>query len=812
LYLKNSSYPVIDEKIQGALCQMKPSQEGMDRLLRIARQLHIGINDFDSFPTEDSHELIRARINGVVFSKTVEWMDPLWVVRYKSKHPKFDSTGLRNRENMNWITIGGVRSKHYGLSDTSGLVSPHLETGSIDVWIKGSDGIIFPALSVRDGLKLELHAQEDQVFYWNTAVGSVAFSRQIYHVNEVDRESLYQEISVQNRSLEETIFTFYVVLRPVSVRGIEPVEVVEFDASNLALYLNERLTLKLDQEPSAIILGSADDNAMISKLDGLSRVEDIQYTDDNGLATVVLRYDIKLGPAAKVQLFFVSPLDKIMRQDAIPQYGMSSDQRDSSISKWFTFSEPMANVTYPERRLNLAMLQARAVLSMTAQRTLIDSTLSWSERVKILHAQCLANDTESAEEHAINLVDIWKDCESSPPSQLLWGILQCYEFSQNISFLRRIRPFINHALDLLIDELSSYTSKEEGQGLGEIVEQEHEASERESSDASEEVVEASSDGNDIVSVIASEPTHERAEPVSLDELNDILWKFRALRITERSLDAVGDVKRAEAVRNFSRTILEIINEQLEVFFDRVSPTKFQKYTSNMEGLLNLLDIISILCDLSKARLIPDRTHIIVNAIADHNLTDSLLCIPGTPRLCSSHLALRLVKYYSVCGGRNEAELLIKRILEFLSDYDVLPDFVNTVTTGGTGNIGCSALAAADLIIALRYMIVYEMGADLTILGGVPDEWFTSEMSLSLNDIPTSFGPINIALGSSANQHQIELLMTKLPEEIQVNLPYHIPVSMVKVFGGGVAKRHKDDLISFICVVPLSNEVVLTYHK
>jgi hypothetical protein len=65
---------------------------------------------------------------------------------------------------------------------------------------------------------------------------------------------------------------------------------------------------------------------------------------------------------------------------------------------------------------------------------------------------------------------------------------------------------------------------------------------------------------------------------------------------------------------------------------------------------------------------------------------------------------------------------------------------------------------------------------------------------------------------SANQHQIETRIEHLPEEIEIHVPDSVPLRMVKSYGGSIVDRAVKARSPHLRLVPLSNEVVLTYHK
>ncbi|MBY8999100.1 MAG: hypothetical protein KGD60_15370, partial [Candidatus Thorarchaeota archaeon] len=99
-----------------------------------------------------------------------------------------------------------------------------------------------------------------------------------------------------------------------------------------------------------------------------------------------------------------------------------------------------------------------------------------------------------------------------------------------------------------------------------------------------------------------------------------------------------------------------------------------------------------------------------------------------------------------------------------------------------------------------------------VLAGVPAEWFTAKKSLVVDSLPTQSGKTHIELGSSSNQHQIEIRRDELPDEYDVHIPSSVPMPMVKAYGASIVERKSKAASPFIKLVPLSEETVLTFHK
>jgi hypothetical protein len=122
------------------------------------------------------------------------------------------------------------------------------------------------------------------------------------------------------------------------------------------------------------------------------------------------------------------------------------------------------------------------------------------------------------------------------------------------------------------------------------------------------------------------------------------------------------------------------------------------------------------------------------------------------------------------------------------------------------------MAAVDFLLLVREMILSEDGEDLVVLPAISDEWYTSSIPLTVKSLPTSHGEVDIEVGVSTNQHQIEVGMKNLPRELIIQVPTHFALPMVKAFGGVIIDRAKDPVSPYVRIMPLSVNVVATVHR
>ncbi|OLS31374.1 MAG: hypothetical protein ThorAB25_03000, partial [Candidatus Thorarchaeota archaeon AB_25] len=182
----------------------------LKRFRRVAMNHDIALPE-TGMPVDAEIERLREQLNASVYLEAEPWMLPSWVDLTMKALDKEGTliTELPNNSYRNWSLIGGVGSKKYGITDSRGLVTAVPDCGSVDIWVQGTEGLIFPALMGQDEPQLKLVSPEDQLYEWRTDIQSVEFTRLLYHVKRDGVEYLHNEVILKNIALERTALTFF---------------------------------------------------------------------------------------------------------------------------------------------------------------------------------------------------------------------------------------------------------------------------------------------------------------------------------------------------------------------------------------------------------------------------------------------------------------------------------------------------------------------------------------------------------------------------------------------------------------------------
>ena len=794
--------------------------ENLDRFRRVAKYNRVTLPEAGTLTPREEIAFLQAALNGRVYARAEKWMLPNWAVLAlrKADPDEVEESGLPNDGYRNWSLVGSPGAKSFGITDTHGLVTAISECGSIDFWPQGGEGVAFPALAEHDGPRLNLLSSQDQLYEWEMTTGPVTFSRMIYHVSEGDNEAVFNEVLLTNRALEAVKFTFYVALRPMSARGVEPIEKIEYDEAKSTLYSNGLVALIVNRAPAAVVMSNADNPNLIETAMVTTDRCDRDYSATKGLASAVLRYDVKLRPAGSERIFFISPLSAVKQGARDLSFTTHEDTRDISIERWFKFSGKRSAGTYPESNFDDVLSQAKASLAMQAHTTLLstESTTDWRARARIILALQRTGCHDLATELCLKAsqeFDIKEGpADSSTLGPLIWGILQPIEDNSTNGYLKEISPCVENAVEMLLETMISEVEDDRAFRPEPVAEESIDilSVETEESEDSTSEVEGSDTGlSDEVPPEVEAPvaeSHPPPEPWALSELNRAIWNLAAIQTVSAVFKSTWKEKTLAKLDQTITDYSELIDTKLSEMPSFSEPELTDAYS------LDLLEILSAVSQLRLYNLDEKILKEVVKIISGKVTSKGLVRLSGPPARFSSYLSLWLAHYYTRKKMRDDAENLLRKSLEFQSDYNVLPEWVNPRTGGGSSGNGCSIHAAANLLLLLRDMMLYTEDNNLIVFPGIPEEWYTSKYPLIVSNIPTSFGSVYLEIGASKNQHQIEVRLESLPEEIEFRLPSTIPISIVKVYSGGVAGRSDDKSFPFVRVIPLSESVVLTFRK
>ncbi|MFW9848812.1 MAG: hypothetical protein ACFFF4_06710 [Candidatus Thorarchaeota archaeon] len=802
---------------------MNRDSSTLERLNRIAQCNRISLEIPDSIDSTDTIEIIRDRLNATFFATADKWMLPNWAIRHiwhKGKRSDVEES-ISNNRYRNWIVIGGPGSKSYAISDHTGLVTAIEDCGSLDFWPK-VDEVEFPALEEYGSPRLNLVSVDDQMYEWKTASGPLEFTRLLYHVIEDDTEYIFNEIILRNLSLEPQETSFFVALRPLSIRGVEPIESLTYDSIRRMLFSNNRLALISEKPPSSVIMDTFDNPNLLATLDESTERMDLSYSAARGNGTAILKYDINLRPAGQERMVFASPLFKASESDKLGTISMSPRVRDDAVARWFDFNEDAPKGSYPNEDLMMATAQGKTSLVIQAREYVrkMDPETIVSKGYDLVRIQIalsrsgcanIAKTLASEIVQGLGSLELTNDMLGSI-SSLVWSFVETELICSGYPLSDEVNSFIDSAGSLIEDFIREIISHKHAEVVS----------------VPEPVADPYPDiskmvGPDSFETDQTDSTDSTSEPENLENVYDDSQEnkpaneYEPENLQKQTLQDVQDAIWILAAADTFSTKREGIPSLLEEFrqtVEEICESVLKEHPWSIDSVDDttvIMDLIGTFSLLKGKYVKRDLIEMLYTEVIENLSFRGLIRYPTPSSRVSSHLRLRLANAAMLLDDRDEVERALDKLTDYLSEYYTLPEWIDIDTKGGTNGDGCSIIASADLRLLLRDILVYEKDGNLYVFPGLPEPWFTSTSSIVASDIPSEIGKVSLETGVSANQHQIEIELEKLPEEIEVFLPFHIPLHMVKVFGGSTVARF-DEPSKRIRLVPLSERVTLTFHR
>ena len=752
----------------------------LERFRRVAQNHEISPQDDTPLPSQEIDHL-RSQLNAQIYLESDKWMLPSWAhLTLRDINLSEEMiTELANTSYNNWSNIGGVGAKSYGIVDSRGLLTARFDCGSIDFWLIDENSIIFPALLGKDEAQLHLVSTDDQLYEWKKHLESIEFNRLIYHVKKNENEFIYNEVVLRNHGLEEATITFFLVIRPMSVLGFEPIERIELQSESRLVFVNDYLSLILEKEPQAVIMDENCNRELPTALLECGTTSKSEIDSPSGQGMIMLRYEITLPPAGSESIFFVSPLAPFTKESPLPSIDPTPKDRDTSIGNWFAFADNRVRALFPEDVLDLAFSQATVTLVIQALSIMFPedsdlASLDWKERIRILLALIRSGCVDVARQVADDIIERIQipdgPLDTSIFSPILWGLLELSGYTlhdlakKNEALFRR----------LTIGVLESVNKRLQP--------------------SDEELLQS----------------YSMLDESMFDSLIQDLWDHAAL---ESALKHFTDLKDQEMVQQLTETIGGS-HQQLIQSYDETNHARWPRpedpQTHTIEDkILELLSTVSLLRIVIYEKSFLE---MLGEKISKRRIVHNLWKVFRPKEQYSSHLALRFAHFNAFMKKRERVEPLLKRAIEFLTEDYLLPDYVDIKSYGGSEGLGASITAASDLILLLRDMLVFEDNSNLVLFPGIPDDWFTSKRPLVVEDLLTDLGPVHLEIGASANQHQLEIDLDVLPDELEFHVPPNVPLPMVKAYGSSIVERVSKATSPLLRVVPHSNQIVLTFHR
>jgi hypothetical protein len=180
---------------------------------------------------------------------------PYWINRQFNNIPDVYNTQniplmFTNESHRNWILLSAPNSDAKIIVDQAGLISPIIQSWSLDIWIKDEQQTISPANCANVWQKLDKDCPLVQTKFYPT---DLDITSNVFFEEDTKKQGmLFNQIIIKNLAQKRKSFSFYFAIRPYNYEKIAPIGEISYLTSN-AFIVDNQLALILDEKPDNII-------------------------------------------------------------------------------------------------------------------------------------------------------------------------------------------------------------------------------------------------------------------------------------------------------------------------------------------------------------------------------------------------------------------------------------------------------------------------------------------------------------------------------------------------------------------------------
>lgn len=650
----------------------------------------------------------RGLINTRAIQHNLDWIWPYWVERQfdpysRSFIPRAFSVTHVNLTHRNWTAVGLPGCDAYPVVDPRGLVTPHWDGWSIDAWITAEGRQLIPS-------RVEACTQTLQFNDDNLTVTTLcqdeglALESRVTAVREDGR--VFCDVTYHARMPETGLLVL--ALRPYNPEGVAFMHDICFDADRCAWIVNRKQSVFFrGRQPAAHSSSNYHNGDVWHRLDD-ARASGMPTHCDIGLATAAALVDCSDGGRA----------DAVLRIPLVPDcQGRGGRRRGVQPELWRDALADAATLQVPDPHVQF--------LYEAAVRTLVLLSPGWMypgpytyrrfwyrDAVFVLNALLAAG----LEKRTRALL------ERFPEKQQVSGYFHSQEGEWDSN--GEVLWIFARYHDLTAAALPASWLKSIVRG-GEWIRRKRLAG-------------------------ATGTLHKGLLPpgFSAEHFGNIdyyywddYWAVAGLRDCARLLDRTGDARRASAWRAEADMFMQDIDASIAASqairnHPGIPASPYRRMDAGAVGVLAASYPLELL------RADDPRLQATVRHLMDHCLVHNAFFQDMIHSGMNMYLTLHLAQLLMRVGDPRFLDL-VRAVAGCASSTGQWPEAIHPITGGGCMGDGQHAWAAAEWVMMMRNMFVYESTGGLVVGAGMPPDWLNTGQPMRFGPTLTPYGSIAV---------------------------------------------------------------------
>jgi hypothetical protein len=757
-----------------------------------------GVNRFHglskpTFPKEliplNTRQLARGILNFAMLQHSLDWVFPFWAERqYDPSDPAFiprSHLGLSiNITHRNWTAVGNPDCPIEPIIDPRGMVTPFPGEWSVEVWMKINNEIFYPSRTsqVQQQLIDNLPIVKTEI-----SAANIKLSITAYTVGSILRH--HSEIT--NLSGQRTSVQIGLAIRPFNPEGVSLIHDLEYWKDRRAFIINNDKQCILSAIPDHVYFSNSDEG------DSSTYFGNITYNENRtginchkGLANGFAAYDLDLEPGKSCVLECFCPLQN--------EYPVSTEPHDLGKIKnyWNGLLSEGTTILTPDSRINNLLPASLATLILLTDKTSITPGPATYHQFWFRDAAYMLLALNRFGFHRFSRPIILampeyqgrsgyfrsQQGEWDSNGQVLWTIWQ-------YTLLSGDQELVSNVFDSLFKGMR-WITKTRRTGRKDRQQQYY----------------------------GLLPAGLSAEHLGL--IDHYFW--------DNFWSVAGIESFAEICRMLHRpdkmtSALEI-STQYRRDIEQAADLFCQKSGSNliMAAPLRGIDhgMIGSICAWYPLQIIPRhdlRLLEMLRLIQKRFFCQGMFYQQFIHSGLNPYLTLQIAHAWLYAGERKLFWDLFNTVIEYASPTLNFPEAIHTQTKGGCIGDGHHGWAAAEILLAVRDALVYEIwnrsyeSYDLLLLSGIPMNWFDEGQMFYINYVPIPGGKINLNVSGRAKSVVLKIYFTSTGSwravQWKIKLPF--PVSNLMVNGTNLNQSFagEDEILIPSLIGTENNEII-----
>ncbi len=679
-------------------------------------------------------QISRGALNYALFQGLHDWVFPYAFERQldasdPSFVPRAHLSVMMNVTHRNWTGIGNPESNSEPIVDPRGLVTVVQDGWSIDFWILHGGKAIFPSRS--EGVQQRL-VGNDPLVESTVVAGDITLRTTAYMIGT----TLYCSADLQRDPASPGAVALIVAIRPFNPEGASLVHTLQYDRSARTLRINNAHKVGFFEDPDVVTLSTFEEGDVAGKLSTeLPPADRDQVRCRVGLASAALSFRTKPDEAHTVVRL---QCDTVKAENGLKPFLESSQVH----AAWASYREQSMDMQTPDDSLNRLFRASLSTLIMLLDgETITPGPFTYHQFwFRDAAVMLLALDKAGCSRFVDPIV------RSYPRRQERSGFFRSQqgEWDSNGQALWTMWQHSMYVSDPASELNELFRSAKRGAKWLDTARK----------------TERSADGTSTIGLL---PAGLSAEHLGLVDYYywDNYWALAgmyAYREICRTVERKEEMQWAEKVAGeILNDVGSSIRKATERLKERAIPAgPLRGYDAGMIGSIVALYPLQLISAND------ERIGATMEMILAKFMRGGMFFQDFIHSGLNTYLSLQLAHAMLYRGNREEANRTFRAVAERATPTLTFPEAINARTGGGVMGDGHHGWAAAEVVLFMREMFVYESwdtangSFTLILLAGVPANWLVDGAHFGVRSVPVPKGRLSIEVSVNGTETKISL--------------------------------------------------------